>query len=125
MNISTLRRGDAIELLVNANTIPAGCYRFHEIRGEMSVFTLGHEVIIGLATDFWTQFMRPAVTSKLSSASEFAKRYGRLQAQFETQDSPPEPSRITFCVLSSRVLKQSTLELGTKVEPINASELIN
>ena len=29
----------------------------------MIVFTLGHEVIMGLATDFWTKFMRPAADS--------------------------------------------------------------
>lgn len=125
MNISRLRRGEAVELLVDAHAIPAGCYRFHEIQGEISVFTVGPDIIIGLATDFWTQFMRPGDRYKLSSVSEFATRYGRLQAQLTTQDSLPTPSQITFCILSSRIFEQSTVRIDKKAKFFDVSALIN
>jgi len=127
MDITKLSPGDAVELLVDANAIPAGCYQFLEVHGEMSVFTVGHEVIIGLATDFWTKFMRLAAESgaPLSSEHEFARRYGQLYSQLKTQDSPVDPSRLTFCMLSSRVLRKSGSGLKGRFQPMCASELLH
>jgi len=125
MDITKLNSGDAVELLVDANAIPAGCYRFLEIHGEMSVFTVGHEVIIGLATDFWTKFMRPAADSgtPLSSEREFAQRYGALYSQLKTKRVPSDPSRLTFCMLSSRVLHKCGPSFVSHTRPLCASEI--
>jgi len=108
MDITKLHSGDAVELLVDANAIPAGYYRFLEVHEKMIVFTLGHEVIMGLATDFWTKFMRPAADSgaPLSSEREFAKRYGELYSQLKSKRVTADPSRLTFCILSPRVLRE-------------------
>ncbi len=105
MDVTKLHSGDAVELLVDANAIPAGCYRFLEVHGEVSVFTVGHEVIIGLTTAFWSKFMRPAADSgaPLSSEREFAERYGELYSQLKTRRVTADPSRRTFCMLSPRV----------------------
>jgi hypothetical protein len=126
MDITKLHSGDAVELLVDANAIPAGCYRFLEVHGEMSVFTVGHEVIIGLATDFWTKFMRPAAGSgtPLSSEREFAKRYGELYSQLEAKRVKSDPSRLTFCMLSARVLRKCGPDFNTRPRPLRASELL-
>jgi hypothetical protein len=125
MDMTKLHSGDAVELLVDANAIPAGCYRFLEIHGEMSVFTVGHEVIIGLATDFWTKFMRPAAHSgvPLSSEREFAQRYGELYSQLKTKRVPSDPSRLTFCMLSPRVLRKCGPGVVSYTRPLCASEL--
>jgi len=127
MDISSVRPGDAVELLVDANAIPAGCYQFLEVHGEMSVFTVGHEVIIGLATDFWTKFMRPAADSgaPLSSEREFAKRYGELYSQLKTKPGTADPSRLTFCMLSPRVLRKCGPGFSSNPRPLYASELLN
>jgi hypothetical protein len=127
MDISSLRPGDPVELLIDANAIPAGCYTFVEEHGEMSVFRIGQEVIIGLATDFWKHFMRPAQTcsTRLSTESEFAKRYGRLYARLRTKDAPLDPTRLTFCIVSPRVLKKSQGSLNQTLETINHTELLN
>ena len=124
MDISKLAPGDAVELLVNANAIPAGCYSFLRVCGEMSIFTLGSDIIMGFATDFWTKHMRPAVESGalLSSKAQFARGFGRLWADLQTTQASTNPSRMTFCMLSPRVLKQSGVG---KVRPISASELLN
>lgn len=125
MDITKLNSGDAVELLVDANAIPAGCYRFLEVHGEMSVFTVGHEVIIGLATDFWTKFMRPAADSgtPLSSEREFAKRYGELYSQLKTKRVPSDPGLLTFCMLSPRVLRKCGPSFVSHTRPLCASEL--
>jgi hypothetical protein len=127
MDIASVRTGDAVELLVDANAIPAGCYQFLEIFGDMSVFTVGHEVILGLATDFWTMFMRLAVDSgaPLSSEREFAKRYGELYSQLKTKPGRADPSRRTFCMLSPRVFRKCGLDLSSNPRPLYASELLN
>ncbi|MFN4896559.1 MAG: hypothetical protein ACK5GN_02995 [Pseudomonadota bacterium] len=128
MDITTLQPGDAVELLVDANAIPAGCYSFLEIHGEMSVFTVGDEVIIGLATDFWTKFMRPAAESgaPLSSEREFARRYGELYSQLNKKRVPTDPSRLTFCMLSSRVLKKCGPGFNSRAKKaMSASELLH
>lgn len=127
MDITKLSPGDAVELLVDANAIPAGCYQFLEVHGEMSVFTVGHEVIIGLAADFWTQFMRPAAESgaPLSSEHEFVRRYGQLYSQLKTQTSSVEPSRLTFCMLSPRVLRKSGSDFEENCRPMRVSELLH
>ena len=126
MDITKLHSGDAVELLVDANAIPAGCYQFLEVHGEMSVFTVGHEVILGLATDFWTKFMRPARESgaPLSSEREFARRYGELYAQLKTKKVTVEPSRLTFCMLGTRVLRKCGPNLGLRANHVYASELL-
>lgn len=125
MDITKLQSGDAVELLVDANAIPAGCYRFLEVHGEMTVFTVGHEVIIGLATDFWSKFMRPAAESgaTLSSEREFAKRYGELYAQLKTARVAADPSRLTFCMLSPRALRQSGQDFHNNTWPLHTSKL--
>jgi hypothetical protein len=127
MDITKLHAGDAVELLVDANAIPAGCYRFLEVHGEMIVFTVGHEVIIGLATDFWTKFMRPAAESgaALSSEREFAQRYGELYAQLQTKRVAADPSRLTFCMASPRVLRKCGPDFHSNTRPLRTSELLH
>ena len=127
MDVTKLQAGDAIELLVDANAIPAGCYQFLEVDGEMCVFTVGKEVIIGLAKDFWTKFMRPAseTGAKLLSEAEFARRYGKLCAQLRTRHAKVEPSRMTFCVLSPRVIRKCGPGLHSNAKPMCASELLH
>jgi hypothetical protein len=127
MDITKLKSGDAVELLVDANAIPAGCYRFLEVNGEMSVFSLGHEVIMGFATDFWCKFMRPAAESgaPLSSEGEFTRRYARLYAQLKTKKAPADPSRLTFCILSPRMLRRSGADFEDTVSPMHASDLMH
>jgi len=127
MDISSLRPGDPVELLVDANAIPAGCYTFVEVHGEMSVFRVGHEVIIGLATDFWKRFMRPAQTAltRLSTESEFAKQYGQLYARLRTKNVPLDPTRLTFCIVSPRVLRKSQGSVKQMLETIHPTELLN
>jgi hypothetical protein len=111
MDITKLNSGDAVELLVDANAIPAGCYRFQEICGEMCFFTVGHEVMIGLVTDFWAKFMRPASESgaPLSSERHFLRRYRELYTELKTKYVVPEPSRLTLCFMGPRVLRKCGL----------------
>jgi hypothetical protein len=99
-----------VELLVDANAIPAGCYRFLEVHEDMSIFTVGNEIIIGLATNFWTKFMRPATASgaSLSSELDFARRYGELYSQLGTKQVKLDPRRMTFCMISPRLFRTSS-----------------
>jgi hypothetical protein len=124
MDISKLNQGDAVELLVDANAIPAGCYQFLEIHGEMSVFTVGDDIIIGLATDFWSKFMRPAEESGalLSSEREFATRYSELYAQLRNKSVPTNPSRLTFCMLNPQVLARCGADVDLRVASACVSE---
>jgi hypothetical protein len=127
MDISTLRRGDPVELLIDANAIPAGCYRFLEHYGEMCVFTLGEEVIIGLAADFWTKFMRPARESgvRLTSEAYFAKAYSRLYRGLRRKRTIPDPTRLTFCFISPRMLRLGARGMKAEIYPFQASELFS
>ncbi len=127
MDISTLRPGDAVELLVDANAIPAGCYRFLEEYGEMCVFTVGKEVIIGLAKDFWTKFMRPAAESgaRLSSERDFARAYNRLYRGLKLKDVNPDPTRLTFCFISPRVLRLGNVGKKPDTRPLEVSEFLH
>jgi hypothetical protein len=127
MDISSLRPGDAVELLVDANVIPAGCYRFREVYGEMSVFTVGRDVVIGLTTEFWAKFMRPASESgaKISSVDEFTQAYSRLWAEQQNRSIPADPSRLTFCFISPRALKKSSRWIRRPVHPMPAWQLLN
>ena len=127
MDITKLHSGDAVELLVDANAIPAGCYRFLEVQDEMIVFTVGNEVIIGLAADFWTKFMRPASESgaRLSSEREFARRYGELYAQLTNTLVTADPCRMTFCMISPRVMRKCGQDFHSNGRPLCASELLH
>jgi hypothetical protein len=127
MDISTLRAGDAVELLIDANAIPAGCYRFLERHGEMCVFTIGKEVIIGLAADFWTKFMRPAreTGARLTSEAYFAQAYSRLYRDLKQTKVTPDPTRMTFCFISPRILRLGNRDMRPEINPIEASELFN
>jgi hypothetical protein len=125
MDITKLLPGDLIELLVDANAVPAGCYRFHQIQGEMSLFTAGNGVIVGLATDFWSAFMRPTSKARAKPLveSEFARRHGLLLADLQTREVLNDPLRMSFCILTPRVLQKSSSWLKHQVRPIYASEL--
>jgi hypothetical protein len=127
MDISTLRAGDAVELLIDANAIPAGCYRFLEKHGEMCVFTVGKEVIIGLAAEFWTKFMRPARESgaRLSSEAYFARAYSRLYLGLQQKKGNPDPTRMTFCFISRRLLRLGVADMKPEINPIEVSELFS
>lgn len=127
MDITKINPGDPVELLVNANAIPAGCYRFIEVHGEISVFSVGREVIIGLATDFWTKFMRPAADSgaRLSSEAEFATGYKTLCARLETSSELTDPSKLTFCMITPRVLELSNPQVESMHRPVRPSELVH
>ncbi len=127
MDITKMNPGDAVELLVDANAIPAGCYRFLEVHGEISVFGVGSEVIIGLATDFWAKFMRPAAESgaRLSSEAEFATGYKALCARLETSSTCPAPSKLSFCMITPRVLELGTSPVASVHRPMSSSELLH
>lgn len=127
MDITKLHSGDAVELLVDANAIPAGCYRFLEVHDEMIVFTVGKEVIIGLAADFWTKFMRPATESgaRLSTEREFARRYGELYSELRTKRSTLDPSRMTFCMISPRLMRRCSSDFQRSRGAHRASKLLH
>lgn len=127
MDISTLRTGDAVELVIDANAIPAGCYRFLEHYGEMCVFTVGDEVVIGLAAEFWGKFLRPAKESgmRLTSESTFARAYFRLYSGLKHKTTIPNPTAMTFCFLSQRVMQIGSRQKRAEIRAIELSELFN
>jgi len=127
MDISTLRPGDAVELLVDANAIPAGCYRFLELQGEIIVLTVGHEVIIGLAYDFWSKFMRPASESgaALTSEKKFARNYCQLLANVWSRLEISDPTRMTFCMISERVMRKGEIAMRHHMRPVADPHVFN
>jgi hypothetical protein len=111
MDISTFKSGDIIELVVDANAIPAGRYRFLETDGEMMILTVGNGAILGLATAFWKNFVRPVNKGEKrpTRESEFARRYVELYHEAKCTPQSCAPERFTFCLIDPNLMRRGGL----------------
>lgn len=109
MNLSLLRRGDTIELRVDANAIPKGFYRFERQDGEIIICTVGKEIVFGLALEFWKNFLSVAHASahKRTSQVDFMRRYSILLEELRGSDACPTSEAFTFCMMSPRLLRRT------------------
>jgi hypothetical protein len=97
-----LKKGQIVELTVNANAIPAGRYKFEEQDGEMLIFSIGPQVLFGLAAEYWGKYLvaRSRSGARRTTRREFLVEYYRLLGELRLDPKPFNPSRFTFCMLA-------------------------
>ena len=96
-----LKKGKIVQLTVNANAIPAGRYKFEEQDGEMLIFSIGPQVLFGLAAEHWGQYLvsKSRSGARRTTRREFLVEYYRLLEESRRNPQPFNPSRFTFCML--------------------------
>lgn len=102
---SSFRIGSVVELCVDANVIPAGQYRLADESEDIYTFTIGDEVMFGMAKEYWRPFLRKVPTSKIqrTTKAEFLDQYWMLMMKASVTESKNPMEAFTFCVLSERL----------------------
>ena len=98
--------GSVWELSVNANCIPAGCYRLEEINDEFLIFSVGSKISFGLTKDYYSRFLKPVLESdkRKTSADTFLETYAQL---FQLQRFASYGSQgMTYCVMDARLQRK-------------------
>jgi hypothetical protein len=98
--------GSVWELSVNANCIPAGCYRLEEINDEFLIFSVGSKISFGLTKDFYSPFLKPVLdpAKRKTSSDAFLETYAQL---FHLQSfATPRSQGMTYCVMDSRLQRK-------------------
>jgi hypothetical protein len=100
--------GTAVELIIDANLIPAGRYCCVESFDELLVFSIGSGVTFGLARKYWSHFLRPITEAnpKMTSTQQYVERYAELMRDARESLLPTNPSQFTFCMLALSVHEQ-------------------
>jgi hypothetical protein len=116
MNTRHLRKGDIVELITDANAIPAGVYKVLDNKDEFLVFQVGTSIQFGVAAEFWGNFMRPVNSSNtpVTSTTDFMKRYSALLQKIRAADEPMTPYKFTFCAMDSKLMRKSGLRKPIK-----------
>jgi hypothetical protein len=107
-----LRYGSTVELCVDAHAIPAGSYMYVGQMGDFLLFSIGKDVLFGVAEAHWKPFLRSmsGAAARRTSREEFLRRYyERLEC---LQPAPLDPNTFTFCALSSRARKADRRSRG-------------
>jgi hypothetical protein len=104
------RKGALVELMVDANVIPAGRYRFLEHDGEMLIFSVAPEIIVGINSTFWGRFVRPVfdVRAVVTTPRVFMKKYRSNVVKARGVIEALCPDKFTFCILGLRYYRMMT-----------------
>jgi hypothetical protein len=97
---SEMKCGSMVELCVDAHAIPAGCYTYAGKEGDYLLFSIGRDVLFGVAEVHWKPFLRivSGTSRRRTSTEEFLRNYSeRLES---LQPAPFDPDTFTFCALS-------------------------
>jgi hypothetical protein len=108
---SSFRVGSILELCVDANAIPAGQYRLVDESDDIYTFTIGEEILFGMAKEYWAPFLRkvPASRIKRTTKGQFLDQYWMLMMQASVTESKNPVEAFTFCVLSERLHRRGRL----------------
>jgi len=100
------RSGALVELMIDADSIPAGHYRFQEQHGEMLIFRVAPEILFGINATYWGSFTRQVFDSTVDKTSpqDFVHRYSRNIKAARAIKSSFCPDKFTFCILGKRIL---------------------
>jgi hypothetical protein len=98
------RCGATIELCVDANAIPAGRYMYLGEESGFLLFSIGRDVLFGLAEAHWKPFLRtvPGLKPRRTSKGDFVNRYYELLAVLKPASI--DPRKFTFCALNPNLL---------------------
>lgn len=98
------RKGSWVTLLIDANAIPAGCYRFLEIRDQIILLTVGPEIVLGLNHAYWGEWLASAsmTATPPTRIDNFLKQYEYNLQMLRHQDYILSPENFTFCLMSHR-----------------------
>jgi hypothetical protein len=98
------RSGALVELMIDADSIPAGHYRFQEQHGEMLIFRVAPEILFGINATYWGSFTRQVFDSTVdkTSARDFVNQYRKNIEEARLTNSPFCPDKFTFCILGKR-----------------------
>jgi len=99
-----LKEGALVELMIDANAIPAGRYRFLEQDGEMLILSVAPEILVGINTTFWGSFIRPSFDARAvrTPPKVFINQYYANVARLRGVQEPFCPDKLTFCILGPR-----------------------
>ena len=91
--------GSVVELLANANCIPAGKYQFEREEDEFLMFSVGSKISFGLSKNYYTPFIKEITASeqRKTSTDFFMSEYARLFGQLGT--AVPGSTGMTFCAM--------------------------
>ena len=102
------RKGSWVTLLIDANAIPAGCYRFLETRDQIMLLTVGPEIVVGLNHAFWGEWITSASMTAIrpTQIDTFLEQYEYNLQMLRHQDHIMSPENFTFCAMSTRYAEQ-------------------
>jgi hypothetical protein len=109
------RNGATVELCIDAHAIPAGRYGYVGEEGEFLLFSIGGDVLFGLAKPYWKPFLRsvPGLGHRRTSKRDFVSRYYELLENLKPQEL--NPRTFTFCALSPHLVG------GRECRPVSKS----
>lgn len=105
--MNTFESGAIVELLVNANSIPAGRYRYLGCEEGFLIFAIGRRILFGLSERHWGGQVVPVENPalELTSRMEFVDRYYAL-LNSGVEDSQ-DGQRLTFCAVDPSALLEA------------------
>lgn len=105
--MNTLESGAIVELLVNANAIPSGRYRYLGCEEGFLIFAIGRKILFGLSERHWRRHIAPLYSSSQEPTTrmEFLDRYYALLSS--GAEDPPDSQRLTFCALDPSALLEA------------------
>jgi len=105
--MGTFKRGVILELKVNANSIPAGRYRFLGQEDGFLLFAVNRKILFGLSAEYYATFLTPSRRRKTlrTSPLEFLDQYYRLCETMINQ--PFDRQKLTFCAVDPSVMSEA------------------
>ena len=105
--MNTLESGAIVELLVNANAIPSGRYRYLGREEGFLIFAIGRKILFGLSERHWRRHIAPlrSYSQEPTTRMEFLDRYYALLNS--GAGHPPDSQRLTFCALDLSALLEA------------------
>ena len=115
-----LKTGDLVELLVDANFIPAGKYHFKKEGDDTIILQVAGDIEIGLSTNYWKPFLRQISDfhTAPTTVEEFLDGYFCGLGRVSSFDTPNCFDRHTYCTIDPRHLFNIEKRLPQKAIPI-------
>lgn len=90
------KKGDRVEIAEPISAIPAGCYTFVEMCGEMLFFCCGDKIQIGISKDCLSKMKKVSREASLTKPKDYLPKYFELLRELKFRPfSSKEP--FTFC----------------------------